>query len=677
MTLRIYTLGAFRVYRGETLLSDAEWKASKNKALLKILLTHHGHALTKDQLIEWLWPDAEPSAASRDLRVTVSRTRKLLDVSMTQRSSSSFILTTESGYAWNTQSPYWLDAQQFETLCAQSERDPSLVERAIALYLGDYLEEDRYADWAAAKREELREMYLVLLTRMAELQAKQGRYQRAIQLCREILARDHCRESSYRQLMLYYYLSGKQTQALRAYEQCVNTLQQQLHVEPSPEIQQLHEQIRTRHIPEIDKVYPIVSPERLQIPYTLSPGSVPFVGRQAERERLLHSFDQAREGHGQCLLVSGEAGVGKTRLVQELMSEAQKRSDALVFQGHSQELGIAYQPWAEIVRDSLQILKLRDLRRLSPSYLTEVAKIAPTLRARVPDLTENPPLAPQQEQHRFFESLVQFFLELIKKNGGAHGHARVLTLFLDDLHWADAASMDFLSYFLSQIALPRLTPTDVAKLLKKMPFALHHRESLGGKLYRETAGNPLFLIATLQHLFEEGILRVENESWVTDTEDDSPLSNELKIPPTIKELIVSRLARLGEKEDKLLRLASVLGREIVPPLLGQAGENSEEECWIALSQLTEAGFIVEDQGHYAFSHDKIREVVYEEIAPARRQFLHQRVVWALEQRYADRLEEWTGLLAQHAFRAGVWRLEKGCRLCLASSAESRERISSP
>ncbi|MGQ9852570.1 MAG: AAA family ATPase [Candidatus Oleimicrobiaceae bacterium] len=139
----------------------------------------------------------------------------------------------------------------------------------------------------------------------------------------------------------------------------------------------------------------------------------------------------------------GPPGVGKTRLTQELISYARKQFK--IFQGHCPELiRLVYHPWSEAVRKRLE-LKREDLQAIPSLWLAEVAKIAPQLRVQMPELAENPPLPPQQEPLRFFEGLAQFFLGLV--NVGANG----LVVFLDDLHWADAASLDFLNYFLSRI----------------------------------------------------------------------------------------------------------------------------------------------------------------------------------------------------------------------------------
>ncbi len=697
MNLHIETLGPFAVSHGDVPISDSVWKTQKNKALFKILLTSRDHALNKEQLMEWLWPEMAPEAAGRNLRVAISQVRRALEPGLQRGSQSHFLLTTESGYAWNTQAGYWLDAAEFEALSSQfsvdaktedSERRISDAERATALYRGDYLEEDRYADWATAERERLREIYFALLTEMAETHARQGRYQRAISLCREVLAADRCRESVWGQLMLYHYHAGDQALALRAYEECQQTLMDELGVEPLPETNALADQIQRRQVAGARTYPPSPDIERLQrLPLSL--GQTPFVGRDAEVAWLAGQVEQATVGHGRLVLIQGEAGVGKTRLIQEFFVDLQEAFKAGILHSHCQELGLPYQPWAEIVRMGLESLRQDDLRAISLRSWAALAELVPELRARIPNLPENPPLPPQQEQVRFFNAVAQFLLSLAARED----LFKPLALFLDDLHWADTGSLDLLDHLLSRIeakpvlilatyrgeevregdslsqwvrtwaakslvhsiSLARLTIGETAELVKRFPLAVERLDRFCGQLYHETEGNPLFVISTLQHFFEEGLLRVEGQTWVTAMGDDPIHYRDLAIPPTIQSLIARRVARLSEAEEKLIRLASVIGQDFALSLLERAWEGSREECLSALASLTGAQLLVEHQDRYQFSHDKIREVVHEEMPLPRRQLLHQRVLRALEQLYTDRQELWAGSWAQHAQRAGEWK----------------------
>ncbi len=648
------------------------------------------------ELIEYLWPGLDPKSAASNLRSRVGELRHVLEPHLQKGSQSKYIVTRHQGYCFQRHPDDWLDVAELNYLSeagrqAESqgnwEKAVSLYQSAASLYRGPYLAEDPYEEWAIAPRQRWQALYLDILSHLAECHARLGQYRRAIARCREILRHEKYRESTYRQLMLYSYLAGHHGEALRTYQEC-HTALAELSTQPEPAPQKLHEQILQRHIPGIDQTYQAPPVLRHEIPYTLSPGSVPFVGRQAEYARLREYMEQVRKRHGGCVLLSGEAGIGKTRLAQESLAYAHQQFKAIVLRGQSYELGLhaAYQPWTEVVRESLESLKHDDLQAIPSLWLAEVAKLVPELRARVPDLPENPPLPPEHAQLRFFEGLTQFLLNLVGVNGRSP-----LLLFLDDLHWADPSSLEFLNYFLPRLqeqpilivgtyrseevpegallhkfiqtwrprdlvhvlSLERLKASEVERLLKELPLELRRADVFSQRLYRETEGHPLFLIATLQHFFEEGALRVEGDAWVTDIEDISTNYRELMIPQTVKDVIAQRVSRLSEPERKLLQLASVIGHDFEFALLARAWEGNGERL-AALECLTKAHLLVERRGRYEFSHDKIREVVYEEISLPLRQLLHQRVLYGFEQLYGGQLENWAGLLAYHAYQAGEW-----------------------
>lgn len=305
MSLRIQTLGSFCVCRGDAPIPDAAWKVQKNKTLLKILLTYRRRTLTSEQIIEWLWPDLDPEAADRDLRVAVSQLRKALEPDLPRGASSHFILTTDIGYAWNREADYWLDVEEFDrAACSALLLSGALDMEALSqlevianLYGGDYLAEDRYADWATAERERLRETCLALLTRLAEAYMLLRRYAESGAVCRRILAADRCRENIWRQLMLAHFYAGDQAAACRAYDECQRALQDEIGVEPMPETHRLYEQILARK----------VSAPPTAIPHNLPRYLTSFVGRQADLAELV-----GRLGDPTCQLaaVVGPGGGG-------------------------------------------------------------------------------------------------------------------------------------------------------------------------------------------------------------------------------------------------------------------------------------------------------------------------------------------------------------------------------
>lgn len=681
MALSIYTLGSFEVHRDGHVVSDIMWKTQKNKHLCKILLTHAGHALPKERLMEWLWSDLEPDAAVRNLRVAVSQLRKALEPDLPKGAKSSYVLTTDAGYAWNTTQDVWLDADEFEKLCARFDLDAGLedhqleyAKRAKALYRGPYLEEDRYEDWATARREQLQLAYFDLLAKLAEAHARLGRYQQALAHCREILRADPCCESVWAQLMLYLHCSGNQAEALRAYGQCARILSRELDVEPNLQLQQLHDHIRNGQVPDVDDRYPIRAQVVPPVPYTLSPQAVPFVGRQAERARFARLFEQLHQGQGGCLIVGGEPGVGKTRLVQEVLLDADEFV-CLSAYAHDLDQTLAYQCWRHTLDQAIELVDINVFESIEPVWLCEVARLVPSLHARF-ELPQNPELAPDQQLRRFHQGIFQVLSVL--------SQGKPLVIFLDDVHWLDEVSFDLWAYLLPRLAafpvcvigtfqqshenenlskflaqndahletlsLPRLSSQESISLVQNLPLNLENLDAFCGTLYKQTEGNPLFIISTLQHLFESGVLAADGNDWKA--------ANEAKVPaldtaPTIQALILKRLERLDDAALKLLRLISVMDRKVDVPLLELAWDE-EDDCALTLSSLISAQLLSETMGQYALSHAKIGEVVRRHMSDPLRQLLNQRALYAVEQRHIGRLGAWQGALMHYAFRGGVW-----------------------
>jgi DNA-binding SARP family transcriptional activator len=623
--------------------------------LLQILLTDR-RAFPDEELAEYLW-DEPGEHAKKTVRARISELRRLLESKLKDGTKSRYILRRNSGYCfcWERPDYYWIDADEFDKHSIEAQRYYAQqawvaavqeYEAALALYQGEYLAEERYEEWAAGPSRRYREKFLQALESVAECHARLGQYEKAIAACRRALT-DTCEERFFQRLMLWHYLSGNHSEALRTYEECKRVLKERINTEPSPETVRLYEQIRARRVLDIDRPYPPPKITRPQIPYALSPGSVPFVGRRAELARLVGYLEQARQGHGCSALISGEAGWGKTRLAHELIAYAQRRFENDSFQGRCSNVAyLAYQPWAEIVRRALAAdlapvpfpkgkgTGVRSGTNLQPLWLAEVAQLVPELRTHKPDLPINPELPPQQAQLRFFEGLTQFLLSLAERKG----LSKPLILFLDDLHWADTTSLDFLSYFLPRIeqrpifligayrseevpkehplqkfvqtwepkglahslALPHWAGQEVHDLLQSLPFKVADLQAFAQRLYRESEGVPLFVILTLQHLFETDLLRVEGQAWIaTGSLADE---RELPLPRAIQELIERRVSWLSEPELELLQLTSVIGREFEYAVLQRAWE---DDSLTALEGLVKAHLVVERQGRYEFSHELI------------------------------------------------------------------------
>ncbi|MFQ5795548.1 MAG: BTAD domain-containing putative transcriptional regulator [Candidatus Bipolaricaulia bacterium] len=246
--LRLFTLGRFNMGVGDKGIPFYKWERKQALTLLKYLITHRGHVVHRERLIECLWPGAAEHQGRERLKVTVYSLRRELRRAGVQEQ---IIETVDEAYILRREG-IWMDADAFEALIKEGynlERQHKAKEalrryqKAEDLYRGDYMEEDRYADWCAEERERLKELHLDMLGRMAELYAAHGEYAQAAQVCRKVLVREPCRESFHRALMEYLWHQGRRDEALVQFHHCRQVLANELDVEPMPETQHLYQQI--------------------------------------------------------------------------------------------------------------------------------------------------------------------------------------------------------------------------------------------------------------------------------------------------------------------------------------------------------------------------------------------------------------------------------------------------
>ncbi|GAC1522305.1 MAG: response regulator [Chloroflexota bacterium] len=250
--LRIYALGALRVYRDDTLLFDESWRNKPAKTIFKLLFTNSGQRYPKDVLAEELWPETDPGAAANRLRVAVHELRKVLVGRRKGDKGPSHIGQQEGAYYFDPSLPYWSDVQDFEEFVQQggnlTERENfegalEAFRRAEALYQADYLRDDPFLEWTIATRERLREDHLTMLAAAAHILARQGDPAEAAGFCRKILRIEPWREEVYRHLMEYLNAAGRAHEALRAFEECRRALHQEIEAEPSHQTIALRDRI--------------------------------------------------------------------------------------------------------------------------------------------------------------------------------------------------------------------------------------------------------------------------------------------------------------------------------------------------------------------------------------------------------------------------------------------------
>lgn len=691
MPLRISTLGPFTIQRNDEEIPASAWGNQQTRTILKVLLTRRGHVVPADQLLETLWSDDDPDTARNRLHVRISQLRRALD----PENPSAYILTHRGGYSFNPEANCWTDAVEFEARaewgrhCQECENLSEAItayQTACALYRGDFLEEELYEDWTLAERERLRERFLTVLTELAECQARQGHYRRAIARCRQVLAIDACRETVYVRLMLYHYHAGEQSQALRTYERCRQILADEMGVEPLPQTTDLYRQLLHQDVSASEVHYPKpVYEERLaEAPHSL--GQMPFVGREDEYARLAARVKRAIDGNGGLAIISGRAGIGKTRFVHKVLGYArQLRASTLEGRGFELARALSYQPFVQVLRSYVSTADPQHLRKVPSIWLAETSTLLPELSGLFPDLRPNAPLPRQHRKNRLFEGVTQFILHASRR--------QPLVIFIDDLHWADRPTLELLHYIVRHIAtekvlligtfrseemtkdhalnellrgvnrtqmpvrieLPSLTEEAITDLIVQMAHSPTGNRPFAQHIYRETAGNPLFITATLQNLFENDLLLVDEEGkWLFEDAAFIVDEQELTIPPTIQEVIEARLTRLDTASHSLLAAASVLGQEFDPDHLQKVSGFNDAEYFQALDNLLRRNLIQEGTGvhRYRFDHSKVREVTYAGLDAPQRATLHRKVGQVLEEQYQNRLDKVAGQLAQHFRLAG-------------------------
>lgn len=404
-----------------------------------------------------------------------------------------------------------------------------------------------------------------------------------------------------------------------------------------------------------------------------------LIGRAPEVEILERALSAAQRGTGQCIVIAGEAGIGKSRL----LSEIRRRAEAarfLIVQGYcfEQDLSFPYAPLLDALRTHLARRAPAEIHAILGPFAPEILKLLPELALLLPDLQPTPALDPEAEKRRLFESLSQFFVRLAA--------TQPLLIIFEDLHWSDETSLDFLQLFVRRLAthpilllasyrqeeapprlvhllaqldrqhlvqeitLAPLTRDDVGMMLRAI-FDLPHpvKAEFLDLLYPLTEGNPFFVEEVLKALIAAGEIYYARGRW-----ERRPIEA-LHIPRSVQDAVQRRTRRLGEAERRVLTLAAVIGRRFHFALLWELAEMDEGELLRSLQQLIDAQLVVEESAdRFSFRHALTREAVYDVLLRRERQALHQRVAEILERVYADALDAHVSELAYHYYAAGVW-----------------------
>lgn len=647
--------------------------------LLASLLLHRAQPVTRAQVAFALWPDDSEGAARANLRRHLHQLQRILP-----RAAQPWLMSAGNTLQWNNQAEYWLDVEEFERLSA---RDETLAE-AAALYRGDLLE-TIYEDWLFFERERLRDLYFANVTRLIMRCRSQRDFTGAIGYAQQLLARDPVREDVFRQLITLRYECGDRAGAVQEYERFAQLLQQELSVTPMPETQLLYDRIvqnaplaaegESLATPADDSAAPSHESSRPAV-------NLSFSGREMEMQQLEAHWSRAARGHGGLMLVGGEAGIGKSRLVNELALIAEAQGGRVFNGSTSPEEIHPYQAVVQAVRAALPLISALEIE---PLRLAAVATLVPELK-RQRSLPALSPLDMERERLRLFDALASCLEKL--------SQPRPVLLILEDLQWAGEATISLLEFLarraaacrllilatyreeetprghplrqarrrlqqellVDHLALARLPDAAIETLLTSALRGASAR-SIGpaqsdvpppdvvAQLCEMSEGHPLFAVMLIQH-------------WLECDQLDAKSSTrravlQLKtLPRGLQAVISSRLSCLSTVARAVADIAAVIGPSFSLELTREVGGWNEADVLGAINELLDRRLVhtasSRGQFDYAFAHHLVQHTLYQEIPHDKRRSRHRRVWQVMEELYADQPEDVASLLALHCDRGG-------------------------
>ncbi|MBN1147791.1 MAG: AAA family ATPase [Anaerolineales bacterium] len=624
--------------------------------------------LSRSYLCFLFWGDLPESIARKNLsRLLVYLSRALPNQNLLRSDETQLQLDARLA---------WVDTRAFDQHWEmwKSTRQLQELQSAVEFYRGSFLNGfalpggGEYNSWLDEQAWYWEQNYLKALAILIAETTEQGEFSAGIECARRYLACNSLAEDIHRRLIELYAASGDRSAALRQYELCATILERELGVRPAPETQAAYQAVLDLKLLAMKPL-----PE-LQPAWTIWPSlQLPFVGRQESLQALESALAHTRDGRGEVVFIHGEPGIGKSRLMQEFTGRPRLRTRLLLASAQRESYTLPYQPLVEAIRPALSV----------PGILTHVPRIWIAEAARLfPELTDfslqpqpPTPLSADEARARLFEALYHILVGFTQ--GGY-----TLLLCLDDLQWADVATLDWLVYLgrhisrqrilvigsyrreddknltnlrqslarqvnFSDIPLEGLVSEDACRLVK---HALPLDKSQADRLCLATGGNPFFLLETLRVMLESRPAPEEQFD-----------SEHFPLPATVQAAVNARLEHLHPQVRQILEAASILGFAFSLDALHLTSGRQEMEILDGLDELVARQFLFEEPTGYQFCHAITREAVYASLGYWRRRKLHQRAGQSLEKLNSD---DWTALswhfeqagelikAAEYALRAG-------------------------
>ncbi len=609
-------------------------------AALAYLIVQRDAPVDRRFLAELLWPDDD----SNDARTNLRRHLHVLAQALPPAPDEApYLLSTMKTIRWNPAAPAIVDTIAF-TDAARAAR----FDEASAMYTGAFLE-SFVDEWIVAERERFASVQLDCLR--AVVQRKRGERDLAGALAGvgRMLAIDPWREDAVRIEMAVRAQLGDRSGALAAYRQFAERLRAELDVEPTPETRAAHDALARGDDPEAS-----VRREDATILVSPTPTAMPFVGRGADLERLAQLWSASAYGSGSIVLLGGEAGVGKSRLAQELALLVESQGGGVFVGATSPGEARPYEAIVDALRGALSLIT----SSLGATELGILSRVLPEIAARAP-IVEPGVRGPEADRQRIFEAVRAAIAALARK--------RPLLIVLEDIHWATGSSAALIEYLgrrlaelpvlvlgtfrdeevgrahplrgvrrrlesegaLQHIGLSRLGPSDVAAIVRHVRPGAGDIDAVAHDLFARSEGVPLFL----------------DEALYSDARGDR--RSRLNVP--------ARVEKLDESARIVLEIAAVAGTGFNLDVLREVAGWCESELLLGLDALVEARFVREGRrrrfGDYAFSHHLVHAAVYAAIPEPARRRRHALVARSTEALYADR-PDLAFEIARHYDRAG-------------------------
>ena len=645
LPLKFYLFGRQEVWRGSELL--APLATQKTQSLLAYLLIYRHQSHPRQKLAALFWGDCDEVRAHHSLSTALWRIRKQF--------GEAFLLSDVDTVQVNPRTPFWLDVAEFEEQLGQAKAEPADVylgvvahlDKAIELYRGDLLE-GFYDDWCLDERYRLESLYLHTLRRLIDWHDRQGNAVAVLNYAQAYLGRDPLTEEVHLAAMQAYMKQGDTFGARRQWQRCCEVRLRELHLPPSSEM--------LKQAKEILGVFyqPPQETEPLQSITALRPGTLersPFVGRAMEMKSLAELWGQAVQGRGCTIFLGGEAGIGKTRLVEEFAAFIRwKGGFATIGSCYEPERDLPLQPIGEIVQ-ALFTEEPHAFREMPEWERRELARLLPEIKPTHTKSEFSSGKIQPEQQAILFQATVACLRHFVKR--------QPLLMVVEDLHWAAETTLAAFHFVARQlnplpvlligtfrpeeieragkleqliaglvrngfarvIQIERLSKEAVGELIQRMKLAETDADWIE-QLYAYTEGNAFYTLETLRACTE---LR--------------KFQGDFPIAPNVQSLIQSRLKRLSPLASTLLACAAVAGRSFDFDLVRIASNVSEEQALEGFDELLGKGFLREGgstvQTDYEFIHQIVQEVTYRAVHHRRRRHLHCQIGAALENVLSD------------------------------------------